>query len=112
MVKAPQPIVAAVGDDTFLPCHLEPAVDATSMTLEWSRPDLNPALVHVGREGKDVPMGQNRSYIGRTSVSIDKLKHGDLSRKLSRVKLSDDGIYRCYIQELNKESFLSLNVGK
>uniref|UniRef100_UPI003AAA6533 butyrophilin subfamily 1 member A1-like n=1 Tax=Centroberyx gerrardi TaxID=166262 RepID=UPI003AAA6533 len=106
-----QPIVAIVGDDIILPCRLEPATDAVAMTLEWARPDLNPRFVHVWRDGQELLINKNPSYEGRTSLFIDKLKHGDISLKLSKVKLSDDGKYRCFIPSLGRDSIVQLVVG-
>ncbi|XP_044198024.1 butyrophilin subfamily 3 member A2-like [Thunnus albacares] len=106
-----QPVIATVGDDIILPCHLKPATDAVGMTLEWARPDLNPRFVHVLHEGQDLQINQHPSYEGRTSLSVEKLKHGDISLKLSKVKLSDNGKYRCYFPDLNKDSTVQLVVG-
>uniref|UniRef100_A0A671UZ37 Ig-like domain-containing protein n=1 Tax=Sparus aurata TaxID=8175 RepID=A0A671UZ37_SPAAU len=111
VIGQPQPIVAMVGDDILLPCHLEPATDAVSLTLEWARADLNPRFVHVRREGVELLIDQNPSYIERTSVSINKLKCGDLSLKLSKVKLSDEGIYRCLVPKQGTKSEVKLVVG-
>ncbi len=108
----PQPIVAIVGDDVILPCHLEPAMDAVSMTVEWARADLNPRFVHVRRDNGELLIDQNPSYIGRTSLSISKLKCGDLSLKISKVKLSDEGTYRCHIPTQRATSMVKLAVGK
>lgn len=47
VVSPPQPVVAVAGEDVTLPCHLEPAVDARFMAVEWSRPDLKPKFVHM-----------------------------------------------------------------
>ncbi|XP_042257934.1 myelin-oligodendrocyte glycoprotein-like isoform X1 [Thunnus maccoyii] len=110
MAGPSQPIVAKLGDDIILPCHLEPEVSAVSMTLEWWRPDLNPKFVHVWRDGKDELADQNPSYKGRTSLFIEELKNGNVSLKLSKVELSDNGTYRCYIPTLSKESFITLTV--
>ncbi|XP_035531131.1 myelin-oligodendrocyte glycoprotein-like [Morone saxatilis] len=100
-----------VGDDITLPCHVKPDRDTVDMLLEWSRPDINPRFVHLRRSGKDHLFDQNPSYKGRTSVSINRLKLGDISLKLSKVKLSDDGTYRCYMPELNLDSNIQLLVG-
>ncbi|XP_031158430.2 butyrophilin subfamily 3 member A2-like [Sander lucioperca] len=107
----PSLIVALVGDDIILPCHQEPAADAVSMILEWGRPDLKPRFVHVWHEGQNLLDNQNPSYKGRTSLSTDKLKHGDLSLKLSKVRLSDSGTYRCFIPKQSKEYTVQLLVG-
>uniref|UniRef100_A0A671UZ64 Butyrophilin subfamily 3 member A2-like n=1 Tax=Sparus aurata TaxID=8175 RepID=A0A671UZ64_SPAAU len=106
-----QPIVASVGDDITLPCHLEPAVDAAAITFEWTRPDLNPRFVHVWRSGENLLDLQHPSFKGRTSLSEEILKSGDISLKLSKVKPSDEGKYRCFIPGWNKESFVELVVG-
>uniref|UniRef100_UPI003AAD3EAC uncharacterized protein n=1 Tax=Centroberyx gerrardi TaxID=166262 RepID=UPI003AAD3EAC len=105
------PIVAVVGDDIILPCHLEPAMDVVAMTLEWARPDLDPRFVHVWRDGQELVSYKHPSYMGRTSLFIDKLKHGDISLKLSKVKLSDEGRYRCFIPSLGRDSITELVVG-
>uniref|UniRef100_UPI003AB05700 butyrophilin subfamily 3 member A2-like n=1 Tax=Centroberyx gerrardi TaxID=166262 RepID=UPI003AB05700 len=107
------PIVAIVGDDIILPCRLEPATDAVAMTLEWARPDLDPGFVHVWRYGQELELSKHPSYEGRTSLFINKLKHGDISLKLSKVKLSDEGKYRCFIPSLDREkdSIIELIVG-
>ncbi|XP_070711210.1 butyrophilin subfamily 2 member A2-like, partial [Pempheris klunzingeri] len=106
-----QTLVASVGDDVILPCHLEPAADAVSKTLEWGRPDLEPRFVHVWYQRQDYLVNQNPSYKGRTSVSIKQLQQGDLSLKLSALKPSDNGIYRCYFPSEDKESTVELIVG-
>ncbi|XP_074480661.1 uncharacterized protein LOC141761232 [Sebastes fasciatus] len=99
-----------VGDDITLPCHVKPATDAVHQMLEWSRPDLNPRFVHVRRFGEDQLVDQNPSYKGRTSASIDRLKQGDMSLTLSKVKLSDEGTYRCFSPGLETDSSVQLIV--
>ncbi|XP_053199190.1 butyrophilin-like protein 10 [Scomber japonicus] len=106
-----QPIVAMAGDDVILPCHVEPAKDVESIAVEWARPELKPRFVHVRRDGVELLIDQNPSYLGRTLMSINKLKCGDISLKLSKVKLSDEGTYRCYIPELHRDSTVQLLVG-
>ncbi|XP_022620117.1 butyrophilin subfamily 2 member A2-like [Seriola dumerili] len=99
-----------VGDDTVLPCQLEPAMDAFKMTMEWGRLDLDPRFIYVWHDGKALLDDQNTAYEGRTSLAIDKLKHGDISLKLSKVKVSDHGTYRCYIPKQSKQYFVELLV--
>lgn len=101
-----------VGDDTVLPCQLKPPINAVSMTMEWGRPDLDPRFVYVWHDGKGLLDDQNKAYKGRASLSIDKLKHGDLSLALSKVNISDNGMYRCFIPTLSQEHFVELLVGK
>ncbi|XP_053199173.1 butyrophilin subfamily 2 member A1-like [Scomber japonicus] len=109
LIGSSQPIVATVGDDIILPCHLEPAEDVTAKILEWTRPDLKPSYVHVVRSGQDLVETKHPSYKDRTSLVIEELKHGNISLKLSKVKLSDKGTYKCYIHE-NRQSSVNLVV--
>uniref|UniRef100_A0A667YUI2 Ig-like domain-containing protein n=1 Tax=Myripristis murdjan TaxID=586833 RepID=A0A667YUI2_9TELE len=111
LIGPPQPIVSTVGDDIILPCHLEPAVDVVGMTVEWTRPDLDPKFVHVWSDGQELVDKRHPSYEGRTSLLTDKLKHGDVSLKLSEVKLSDEGKYRCFFPSLSRETTITLVVG-
>ncbi|XP_045919982.1 butyrophilin subfamily 1 member A1-like [Micropterus dolomieu] len=106
-----QPIVAMVGDDIILPCYLEPAVDAADITVEWARPDLEPRFVHLRRDGVELLLEEHPLYMGRTSLSVNKLKCGDISLKLSKVKLSDAGTYRCLVPTPGTESVIDLAVG-
>uniref|UniRef100_A0A3B4U6L3 Ig-like domain-containing protein n=1 Tax=Seriola dumerili TaxID=41447 RepID=A0A3B4U6L3_SERDU len=95
VVGPSQPIVALVGDDVILPCHVQPAADVVSQSVEWGRLDLEPKFVHVWHQGQNFMVNQHSSYKGRTSLSTEKLMQGDLSLKLSAVKHSDNGRYRC-----------------
>uniref|UniRef100_A0A3P8NQ02 Ig-like domain-containing protein n=1 Tax=Astatotilapia calliptera TaxID=8154 RepID=A0A3P8NQ02_ASTCA len=104
------PLIAVAGDGIVLPCQLEPPVDAVQMTIEWGKPDLNPRFVFVRHNGQELQTDQNTAYKGRVSLTIDKLKHGDVSLKLSKVKVSDSGRYRCYIPQQSKEYFVELLV--
>ncbi|XP_062301170.1 selection and upkeep of intraepithelial T-cells protein 5-like [Scomber scombrus] len=106
-----QPIVATVGNDIIFLCRLEPPISALEMTVEWARPDLNPRFVLVWRDGVELESKKHLSFKGRTSVFIDDLEHGNISLKLSKVKLSDQGTYRCFIPQLNKDSTIKLDVG-
>ena len=111
LVGLTHPIVARVGDDIILPCHLEPAVDVFAETLEWKRLDLD-IFVHVRRSGEEFVKVKSPSYRGRTSLFIEELKRGNISLKLSQVTLSDKGTYKCYIPKMEKQSSIELVVGK
>uniref|UniRef100_A0A671TN34 Ig-like domain-containing protein n=1 Tax=Sparus aurata TaxID=8175 RepID=A0A671TN34_SPAAU len=104
VVGPAQPVVAAVGQDVVLPCHLEPAANASEMTVEWTRPDLEPRFVYVWRDGVELESKKHPVYKGRTSVFSDELKHGNISLKLSRVRISDEGRYRCFIPDVGDSS--------
>ncbi|XP_059193413.1 butyrophilin subfamily 2 member A2-like [Centropristis striata] len=111
VIGSSQPVVALAGDDIMLPCHLEPAVDASNMLVEWARPDLDPRFVLVWRDGVEMENKKHGSYRGRTSLFTDQLKHGNVSLKLSTVKRSDEGTYRCFLPLLHRVSTVQLVVG-
>ncbi|KAG8005916.1 Butyrophilin subfamily 3 member A2 [Nibea albiflora] len=117
------PIVAAPGDDVILPCHLEPSTNVEALTVEWSKPDLKPdpsdrlsrvEYVHLYRDRREVPDMKIQSYVERTALFPDRLKHGNISLKILNVTLEDEGRYKCFIPRLNspfKDSIVQLVVG-
>ncbi|XP_049433692.1 trichohyalin-like [Epinephelus fuscoguttatus] len=111
LIGPSQPIVALVGDDIILSCHLNPAMNAYDMTVEWARPDLDPRFVVVWRDGVELESKKHPSYRGRTSVFTDELKHGNVSLKLSNVRRSDEATYRCFIPAIGRALTVQLVVG-
>nr|XP_033465277.1 lamin-L(I)-like [Epinephelus lanceolatus] len=111
LIGSSQPIVATLGDDIILPCRLEPAEDVAGLTLEWTRPDLNPRFVYVWRSEQELVGKKHKSFEGRTSLFVDELKFGNISLRLSKVKLSDHGTYRCFIPAGERQTFVQLVVG-
>ncbi|KAI4800457.1 hypothetical protein KUCAC02_009685 [Chaenocephalus aceratus] len=101
LIGSYQPIVANLGDDIILPCYLVPAINVADLTLEWTRPDMDPRFVHVMRLGHEMVDKKHELFKGRTSMFTDELKNGNISMKLSNVQLSDQGKYRCFIPELD-----------
>ncbi|XP_076019228.1 hemicentin-1-like isoform X4 [Genypterus blacodes] len=111
VIDAPQPIAAALGDDIILPCHLEPPADAFGTIVEWTRPDLRSEVIHIWRNGLELLDYQIPAYRGRTSLFREELKHGNVSLKLSNVKLSDEGRYRCFVSTVHRRCYSELTVG-
>uniref|UniRef100_A0AAZ1XJM7 Ig-like domain-containing protein n=1 Tax=Oreochromis aureus TaxID=47969 RepID=A0AAZ1XJM7_OREAU len=106
-----QPVVALIGDDIILPCNLDPVMDAFGLAVEWARPDLDPRFVLLSRHGVDLESKKHPSYTSRTSLFTDELKNGNISLKISKVKLSDEGTYRCFVPELDRYTTVQLVVG-
>lgn len=111
MIGPTEPLVAMTGDDIILPCQLDPARDAVDLTVEWSRHDLKPRFVHLKRDDAEL-VTQNTLYSRRTSLPVNKLKCGDISLKLSKVQVSDAGMYNCLVPEIGAETGMELIVGK
>ncbi|XP_030635127.1 butyrophilin subfamily 1 member A1 [Chanos chanos] len=92
------PLVVEAGEDLILPCSLKPNISAVDMTVEWYRLHTSDSLVHLYKDGVENNEKQIQSYRGRTSLFKEELQKGNTSLKLSRVKVSDEGKYKCYIQ--------------
>lgn len=109
LICSHQPIVALAGDDVVLSCCLEPAVTADLMTVEWTKPGLHPKHVQIYQDGR--LLYEVQKYY-RTRLFVDELINGKVSLKLYKVKLSDEGQYRCLIPSQQKEASITLIVGK
>ncbi|XP_047466288.1 myelin-oligodendrocyte glycoprotein-like [Mugil cephalus] len=104
-----QPIVAAPGDDVILPCHVQPKFNVRGLTVEWSKPDLQPdpndrlsrvEYVHLYRDSREDLGMKISSYMRRTQLFTDGLAQGNISLKITNVTLEDAGRYRCFIPKL------------
>ncbi|XP_072471771.1 butyrophilin-like protein 2 [Notamacropus eugenii] len=94
-----QPILAWVGEDVQLTCHLSPKMDAREMTVKWVR---NPLIVHLYRRGQEVKESQSPAFQGRTTMVREDMAEGKVTIIIHKVQLSDTGRYTCYFQ---KDSF-------
>ncbi|XP_066530811.1 uncharacterized protein [Hoplias malabaricus] len=95
------PLVAEYSTDLVLPCSLQPSISAVDMTVEWIRlhlPQVN-KLVHLYDKHEDRNDQQMDSYRGRTALFKEELRNGNTSLKLSAVQRSDEGVYKCFVQD-------------
>ncbi|XP_029521380.1 butyrophilin-like protein 8 isoform X1 [Oncorhynchus nerka] len=112
VVGSTDPVRGIVGGDVILPCFLRPTTSAVEESVEWQRPVLEPKEVHLYRDRSDDNVIQYPSYSGRTSLFREELKNGNVSLKLTNVKLSDAGNYTCYIPTLgHQKTTIELYVG-
>uniref|UniRef100_A0A8C3KK57 Uncharacterized protein n=1 Tax=Calidris pygmaea TaxID=425635 RepID=A0A8C3KK57_9CHAR len=93
-----QPLLATVGQDVVLPCHLSPRVDARSLEIRWIRHVVS-ETVHLYRDGADQHWDQMEEYDGRTELSRDGLSSGSLDLRISGLRPSDDGQYVCTVRD-------------
>ncbi|XP_073721180.1 butyrophilin subfamily 1 member A1-like [Misgurnus anguillicaudatus] len=92
------PLIVVSGEDVILPCSLKPNISAVNMRVKWFRLDLKDSVVHLYENHEDKNTNQLQSYRERTEVFKDELQKGNTSLKLSRVQISDEGLYKCLIQ--------------
>ncbi|XP_050959692.1 butyrophilin-like protein 3 isoform X3 [Labeo rohita] len=91
-------VLAVAGEDVILPCSLKPNTSVVDMRVEWFRPGLKDSLVHLYEDHEDRNTDQIQSYRGRTELIHQELQRGNASLKLSSVRASDEGYYKCFIQ--------------
>ncbi|XP_074065079.1 butyrophilin subfamily 3 member A2-like [Macrotis lagotis] len=97
MVSGPlvQPILAFVGEDVLLSCHLFPKMDARGMTVKWVS---GPLVVVLYRRGQEVEDVQAPLFQGRTKLLRQDMAEGKVTVIIHQVQLSDSGQYTCYFQ--------------
>ncbi|XP_074423737.1 butyrophilin subfamily 1 member A1-like [Larus michahellis] len=98
VVGPDRPLLATVGQDVVLPCHLSPRADARSWEIRWIRYRFS-EIVHLYRNGEDLYGAQMREYAGRTELVRDGLSGGTLDLRLAGVRPSDDGQYVCTVRD-------------
>ncbi|KAM6326030.1 LOW QUALITY PROTEIN: butyrophilin subfamily 3 member A2-like [Alca torda] len=105
-----RPLLALVGQDVVLPCHLSPRMDARSLEIRWIRHQFS-ETVHLYRNGKDLDGEQMREYAGRTELARDGLSSGTLDLRVTGLP-SDDGQYVCTVRDATtyEEAVVDLEV--
>ncbi|KAL0196720.1 hypothetical protein M9458_005260, partial [Cirrhinus mrigala] len=111
-VVGPADVVPAIaGEDVILPCSVKPNISVVDMRLEWFRLDLKDSqLVHLYEDHEDRNTNQIQSYRGRTKLNHQELQRGNASLKLSSVRVSDEGLYKCFIQSKSWSDDATVNV--
>ncbi|XP_036967441.1 butyrophilin subfamily 1 member A1-like [Acanthopagrus latus] len=112
LIGSHQPIVALVGDDVVLPCHLESAISVTYETVVWTKAGLELKYIYYHQDGRLLFEKQDPSYSLRTRLFMDELPRGNISMKIFKVKLSDAGTYKCSLPTIKKEAEVKLIVGQ
>ncbi|RXN12759.1 butyrophilin subfamily 1 member A1-like isoform X2 [Labeo rohita] len=98
VVGPTDPVFAVAGEDVILPCSVKPSTSVVDMRVEWFRLDQKDSQVHLYDDHVDKTTNQIESYRGRTKLNHQELQRGDASLKLSSVRVSDEGLYKCFIQ--------------
>ncbi|GAA6091521.1 butyrophilin subfamily 1 member A1-like isoform X1 [Tachysurus ichikawai] len=104
------PLVAVAGEDLVLPCFIKPITSAVDMTVEWFKLDVKDSLVHLYRDCEDKNEDQVQSYRGRTSLFKEELQKGNTSLKLSELRVSDEGEYKCLVEDKSWYNDITVNI--
>uniref|UniRef100_A0A8C1DLX7 Butyrophilin subfamily 1 member A1-like n=1 Tax=Cyprinus carpio carpio TaxID=630221 RepID=A0A8C1DLX7_CYPCA len=108
-VKVPgDPVVSHVGSTMILPCWISPPESAEALEIRWYRHNQfsNPVLLYNHGKIQDV---QEESYRNRSSLTLRSdqsggLKDGDVSLRLEKLRVQDDGSFHCYVSGENSYS--------
>ncbi|XP_046707070.1 butyrophilin subfamily 1 member A1-like isoform X2 [Silurus meridionalis] len=104
------PLIAVAGEDLVLPCFIKAKTSAVDMTVEWYKPDRDNSLVHLYKDHEDTNENQAQMYRGRTSVFKEELQNGNTSLKLSAIRVSDEGEYRCLVENKSMSNETTVHV--
>ncbi|MCJ8731361.1 hypothetical protein PDJAM_G00198680, partial [Pangasius djambal] len=104
------PLVAVAGEDLVLPCFIRPNTSAVDMTVEWFKLYVDDSLVHLYKDHEDRNEKQAQSYRGRTSLFKEELQKGNASLKLSAVRVSDEGEYKCLVDDKSWSNDITIHV--
>uniref|UniRef100_A0A669EKA1 Ig-like domain-containing protein n=1 Tax=Oreochromis niloticus TaxID=8128 RepID=A0A669EKA1_ORENI len=93
----------------MLPCSSERGSDAI---IHWFQLSAGNLFVHLFYDGHDQLAVQNQRFRGRTSLFPDQVSSGNASLLLTRVKVQDEGRYKCQAITRRgiKESFITLKM--
>ncbi|XP_078501133.1 butyrophilin subfamily 1 member A1-like [Lissotriton helveticus] len=97
-VTAPDQVIdSTVGQDALLRCDLSPMMSAEHMLVAWHKTEGSLA-VHTYRDGIDVDEGKDPKYLGRTELIKDGIRNGSVALRILDVRVSDEGLYRCFFK--------------
>ncbi|XP_015259561.1 PREDICTED: selection and upkeep of intraepithelial T-cells protein 7-like isoform X1 [Cyprinodon variegatus] len=96
-----QQILAFAGGHAILPCSLKTPANDDVPTVEWSKEGLKPNVVFLYRNGFETFEMKNPAFEFRSSLFMREVKNGNVSLRISNLKPSDTGIYRCLIIQRN-----------
>ncbi|XP_042702599.2 butyrophilin subfamily 2 member A1-like isoform X2 [Chrysemys picta bellii] len=105
------PVIASLGGEAILSCHLSPRMSAENMEVRWFRSKYF-EVVHLYRDGQDQYGEHMLEYQGRTELLKDDITNGRVSLRIHNIRPSDNGQYTCYFESSvsYEEAFMELQV--
>eukprot|EP00079_Xenopus_tropicalis_P018111 XP_004918991.2 PREDICTED: uncharacterized protein LOC100496798 isoform X1 [Xenopus tropicalis] len=96
-VSSTTSVVATLGSDVLLPCHLAPEMNAEKMEIRWLKPMYRP-YVHLYINGKDDYTAQMPQFANRTELLKENITRGIFPLKIRNVTAQDSGEYYCFVE--------------
>uniref|UniRef100_A0A3Q0RJ10 Ig-like domain-containing protein n=1 Tax=Amphilophus citrinellus TaxID=61819 RepID=A0A3Q0RJ10_AMPCI len=91
-------------------CVLPCSYRGTDVVIHWYQVSAGDLRVHSFYYNKDQLADQNQHFRGRTSLFKDQISTGNASLQLTGVEVQDEGRYKCYTIQGNRDSFSDLKV--
>ncbi len=88
--------VVPLGGSVDLPCTVPLNLLNEDLKVEWRRADSD-TLVHLYKDGKIREEEQNNDYHKRAHFLKKKIKDGNFSLRLKKLRAGDEGVYRCVV---------------
>ncbi len=86
--------VIALGDSVDLVCQVDKSLLENSLKVEWRRAET---LVHLYEDGKSRAEDQHNDYHKRAHFLKKKIKDGNFSLRLKKLRAGDEGVYTCKV---------------
>ncbi|XP_033839306.1 butyrophilin subfamily 1 member A1-like [Periophthalmus magnuspinnatus] len=95
-----------------LPCWLSPQQSAEDMEVNWFHRDKFDAPIMQYKDKASVPLPtySGRVSFGQKHASSTGLKEGDVTLKLEKVTVGDEGKYTCYVSSDKHHDRASVNL--
>ncbi|XP_034078653.1 V-set domain containing T-cell activation inhibitor 1-like isoform X2 [Gymnodraco acuticeps] len=90
---SPEKVCVSAGGVVILPCSFP--LNDVFRTLEWSKTDLKKVIVFLFRDNREDLVEQSPLYVSRTNLSVEDLKSGNASLRISNIQAADAGTYQC-----------------
>ncbi|XDV11328.1 hypothetical protein PO909_000296, partial [Leuciscus waleckii] len=103
-----------LGSSVVLPCQVDKSLLQKSLKVEWRRTRRTDSetdsetLVHLYEDGESRPEKQHKDFHRRAHFSNKKIKDGNFSLRLKKLRAEDEGVYRCEVYR-DEECVFSTN---
>uniref|UniRef100_A0A8C1QU90 Ig-like domain-containing protein n=1 Tax=Cyprinus carpio TaxID=7962 RepID=A0A8C1QU90_CYPCA len=101
-----------LGGSVDLLCQVDKSLLENSLKVEWRRAET---LVHLYEDGKSGAEEQHQDYHRRAHFLKKKIKEGNFSLRLKKLRAGDEGVYRCKVfrdQDCVRSADAELKLGK